>query len=137
MSLDFWIGLGIGSFGVSFLLIKGLKRHIGNVTTLRLAKQEAEESKQALREMVARVYHKDIFPETRRAIGIFRLIKLLLTETVPDIEMAEKPEHYRYITLIKKNVEECLILAQKGEEETSTLSDRFHKIIKQYEDLQE
>lgn len=134
-TLPFWIGLLIGLSTGFFLFNWILKKHFKNIATLRTATSELHQKKEDLRELISRVYHKDIFPETRRAIGIFQLIKMILQKSKENVVIAQRPDHYRYITLIEKEIDECIDLSEKGIIETTVLSDRFKTIIKKYEGI--
>jgi hypothetical protein len=126
MILEFWIGLLTGLSAASLLWIKMLKRHYQNVVTIKKAEKDLES-------LISQIYHKDIYPELCRAEGLFRLSKIEIEQALKDCELASRPEHYRYMTLVKTALEEMkekIIIP--GINEMVVLKDRFQKIITKY-----
>jgi hypothetical protein len=134
-----------------------MKRHSQNITTIRnaarevklererhekalkeleAATKELEATKEALRETFNQVYHEKIFPEIRRGIGVFNVIDTYVDEGERDCVMAEKPNHYAYIRLVKNSLGFIRDWTKTGREELTRLSDRVQDIMEKHQHLQ-
>lgn len=148
------IALSSGFFGAMFMM----KRHSHNITTIRNAAREVklererhekalkeleratrelEETKEALRETFNQVYHKNIFPEIKRGIGIFNVIDSYADDGIRDCGFAERPNHYSFIRLVKKDLDIIKGWCDTGREELTRVSDRVQSIMEKYQHLQE
>lgn len=116
------------------------KRHEESLAAIRSENEKALAdllaTREALREVFNKVYHKEIFPEVCRGEGIFTVIETYADEGIINADMASRPNHYRYNEMVKLNLQNVKKWSHNGASEMRKLKNRFQEIMVQYEEYQ-
>ena len=131
-------GLALASSFLRRYLI--LKSEDQRVYAVNLARKEEKlrEATHALRAIISRVYHKGIIPKTATIRGLCRELMLpQFKKMITSLQMARKPNHYRYVDLAIQEAEDFERCVKACNDQAEQLHRYTQESVKEFEHLQD
>ena len=130
-------GLALASsFLRRYLILKAEDQKI-YARQLQAKETRLKEATHALQQIISRVYHKGIIPKTATIRGLCGLMLTKFKSMIANLELARRPNHFRYVDLAIKSTEDFERCTNAVNDQAEELHQYTRDSVKEFEHLQE